>query len=435
MKTSCKILLILLFAFPLFANAQTAQDSIAKKFLSFNQQGKYDDAVKLFDKQVADQVSPQMMQQIWQQLTGKYGNYVDLKSTTLHTMDTLTIVIATCEFEKAMVDFSFAFNPDNHISGFHIIKVVPKTADFYSGSSSFAQENDTLKTPTGDIYGTLMLPDKPEKALVALIIAGSGPTDRNGNSTLGETSDVYKKLAEALAKNGIATLRYDKRGIGESRDAMIKEKDLRFDNYINDAAAWIKSLQVNPHFSKVIVIGHSEGSLIGMIAAREAHANAFISLAGAGRPINDVLLTQLKNISSNDYAAAKIILAKLSQGQTVDSIPSKDITMQELFNPAIQPYMISWMKYDPAKEIARLKIPVLIVNGTHDIQVPVSEAAILHKADPKAELLIVDGMNHILKDAPADRADNLKTYNDPTLPLDKTLIPGIITFLAKNKLM
>ena len=276
-----------------------------------------------------------------------------------------------------------------------------------------------------------MLPAMTGKSPVALIIAGSGPTDRNGNSTLGEESDAYKLLAEGLAKNGIASLRYDKRGIGESRDAMPNQKDIRFEDYIRDAGGWIKLLEQDSRFSKVVVIGHSEGSLIGMIAAREAGASAYISLAGAGRPADQVILTQMKNLPAPEYAKVENIFARLKSGEKADSIPPGNNTLQQLFNPVIQPYMISWIKYDPAKEIAKLKLPALIVNGTHDIQVPVSEAEILHQADPRSRLLLIDNMNHILKDAPADREGNIKTYNDPSLPLDKQLVPEIAAFIRE----
>src|SRR4030095_6301080 len=135
-----------------------------------------------------------------------------------------------------------------------------------------------LTTPTGTIAGTLTVPASPGKVPVVLIIAGSGPTDRDGNtSALPGKSNAYKMLSAALATSGVASVRYDKRGIGESQAAAGGgEAALRFDIYIDDAAAWVDQLRRDARFSKVIVVGHSEGSLIGMIAARKAKADAFV---------------------------------------------------------------------------------------------------------------------------------------------------------------
>src|SRR5579859_7330981 len=103
-----------------------------------------------------------------------------------------------------------------------------------------AEELVQLKTPSGTIYGTLLVPSAPKRMPVVLLIAGSGPTDRNGNSAmLPAPNNSLKMLAEALAARNIASLRYDKRGIGESKAAMTAEKDLRFDTYVDDAVAWV----------------------------------------------------------------------------------------------------------------------------------------------------------------------------------------------------
>ena len=127
-------------------------------------------------------------------------------------------------------------------------------------------EEIKLHTPTGDISGTLLRPSS-RPPLVVLIVAGSGPTDRNGNSVLGVSANSYKILADSLAAHGLASVRYDKRGVGASSGAMMPEEKLRFDDYVADAAAWIDSLAHDPRFSRVAVIGHSEGALIAAVAA------------------------------------------------------------------------------------------------------------------------------------------------------------------------
>ena len=294
----------------------------------------------------------------------------------------------------------------------------------------FSQTEKTvlLKTGTGDLEGTLIAPAPNISNAVALLIAGSGPTDRDGNNS-GMKNNSLKMLAQELSKNGIATLRYDKRGIANSRNAGPKEADLRFDNYVDDAKGWILYLKNELKFNKIIVIGHSEGSLIGMIASQDKNVNRFVSIAGAGQPADKIIREQLKNQPPSVTIEVNSILDSFVKGKTVENTPPE---MASLFRQSVQPYMISWIKYDPQKEIAKLKIPVLIIQGTTDIQVSLADANHLAKALPKAKLAIIEGMNHIMKPAPSDRSLNIATYTQPDLPLKKELIINLISFLKSN---
>jgi len=292
----------------------------------------------------------------------------------------------------------------------------------------------TLHTPTGDLFGTLVLPGDKGPHPVVLIIAGSGPTDRDGNSPApvapGKTlsTNSYKLLAEALAARGIASVRYDKRGIAASAAAMAgrKESDLRFDDGVNDAAGWLDMLHKDPRFSRVVILGHSEGSLVGMVAAQRAHADGFVSLEGAGRPAADVIREQLV-ASGVPLAAFAPILDSISAGKAVENVPPG---LQALFRPSVQPYLMSWFRYDPAVEIAKLPYHVLVVPGTHDIQVKETDAQKLASA-PNATLLTLKDMTHVLKDGPADAAGQMGTvYTDPALPLDPELVSAIVSYVG-----
>jgi pimeloyl-ACP methyl ester carboxylesterase len=286
-----------------------------------------------------------------------------------------------------------------------------------------------LKTPTGVLYGTLELPAGKGPWPVALIIAGSGPTDRNGNSPIGLTTDTYKLLASALARRGIATLRYDKRGIGQSAPAGPLESKLRFVTYVDDAVAWGKQLAADSRFSTLTILGHSEGSLIGMLAAPRIPADAFVSISGAGEPAGALLLAQLKpQLPEDIYNKAQHIVAQLEAGKTVADVPP-DMTM--LFRPSVQPYLISWFRHDPAKAIAKLRMPVLIVQGERDIQVPVAAAKKLASADAAARLVLIPKMNHVLKDVGPSRQDNLAAYQNPKLPIDTILAKSISQFIER----
>lgn len=293
---------------------------------------------------------------------------------------------------------------------------------------SLSQEEEiTLKTKTGDIKGSLLVPSNSEKASVVLIISGSGPTDRNGNNP-NMTNNSLMMLANELKKNGIASLRFDKRGIGESTSSGMQESDLRFEDYVNDVKGWVDLLKESNKFSKIIVLGHSEGSLIGMIASQKAEVEKFISVAGAGNSAGDIIREQLKAQPAFVLNQSLPIIEKLENGEREENVPQM---LYALFRPSVQPYMISWFKYDPQIEIAKLNKPVLIVQGTTDIQVSVLDADKLASANNKAQKQIIEGMNHILKEAEMDRLKNIQTYSMPDLPLKKPLIEIIVKFIEE----
>lgn len=294
-----------------------------------------------------------------------------------------------------------------------------------------SEESMVLNTETGTIYGTLKVPSNKSSIPVAIIIAGSGPTDRNGNSQLTQ-NNAYKMLSDNLFYNGIATLCFDKRGIAESKQAMKDESEIRFDHYIDDVRAWINLLSKDKRFSDIIIIGHSEGSLIGMIASENnVIVKKYISVAGMGVSFDVTLKEQMeKQLSGQPQALKETIFSyidRLKNGETISNVPP---TLNALFRPSIQPYMISIMKYDPQKEIAKLSIPILILQGTTDIQVTAEHADILFAANPKAKKVIIEKMNHVLKDCTSnDMQAQSPTYNNLNIPLNKELGKAIVDFI------
>jgi uncharacterized protein len=282
------------------------------------------------------------------------------------------------------------------------------------------------------ISGTFTLPDGRPPFPVVLIIAGSGPTDRDGNSKVGLKTDAYRLLAAALATRGIASVRYDKRGVGASTSTL-QEVDLRFEMFANDAMTLLDEISGDARFDRRFVAGHSEGSLLGMLAVqsvqnRASRASGFVSLCGPGRPayalIHDQLAAQLP---AADLAKIDDIMAKLTKGEMVADVPA---TTGPLFRASVQPYLVSWFKYDPAVEIKQLKCPIAIVEGTADAQVPVSEAQLLFVAAPAAKLTIVDGMSHTLKHVdPAAGVTQQRTYTDPSIPLDPAVVDAIVSLV------
>lgn len=295
-----------------------------------------------------------------------------------------------------------------------------------NSDTTFVETKITLQTKTGEIFGTLTTPEKFDKIPVALIIAGSGPTDRDGNNSMMKNNSL-KILASELSKNGIATLRYDKRGVAESKSAGKNEAEFRFDDLVNDAKEWIQLLKQDKRFSKVIIIGHSEGSLIGMLAG--TNADQYISIAGTGQSADKILKEQLSAQPKEIQDLSFPMIDSLKNGKTVDNVPPM---LYSLFRPSVQPYIISWFKYDPQNEIKKLSIPILILQGTNDIQVSVEDAKRLSNANQKAELVLINDMNHILRIIEGDIQANIATYSKGDLPIASELVKSITTFIQQD---
>lgn len=290
-----------------------------------------------------------------------------------------------------------------------------------------------LRIGDGDqaLHGSLLLPMHKQKPPVVLMIAGSGATDRNGNSLgLPGKNNSLKMLAEELAIAGIASLRFDKRGVGESRMAGLSEQDLRFQTYVADVEAWLKLLMADDRFSGVAVIGHSEGATLGLMAVQNVAVKAYVSLAGPGQSASKILRTQLASKLPPQLAqVSEEILTQLEKNTPVAEVPAP---LLALYRPSVQPYLMSWFPIVPSEEIRRLTMPVAIFQGDTDIQVAVSEAQLLAKAQPKAELFIVRGMNHILKQVSADMSEQVASYSDPNLTLDPVFVTPLVQFLKQS---
>ncbi|MCW5609258.1 MAG: alpha/beta hydrolase [Rubrivivax sp.] len=292
-----------------------------------------------------------------------------------------------------------------------------------------AEQAIDLATPTGTLRGTLTLPPGAAGVPVVLVIAGSGPTDRDGNTPLAAgRNDSLKMLAAALADLGLASVRYDKRGVAASSAAARAESELRFDHYVDDAAAWVGQLARDPRFTGVAVLGHSEGSLIGMLAVQRSPAAAFVSVAGPATKAADLLRRQLQGRLPPDLAAhSDEILGALEAGRTVDDVPAP---LMVLYRPSVQPYLVSWFRQSPAEAIAALRMPCLVVQGGTDLQVGVADARALQAANPACRLEIADGMNHVLKTVPPDPREQLASYGDPARPLDAGFAQALARFLS-----
>ena len=420
MKKTRLTLSILILATTAMAQSRTETDAVVTKFQGFYNRQQTDSIYDMLSDRSKGLLPLDKTRESFAQLHTQLG---EMKSFEF-TKEANKLSFYKTEFTNATVSLLVSLSAGNKLETF---RFMPYKEDTVQREPS----NIFLKTHTGNVFGSLTFPDGSGKVPVVLIIAGSGPTDRDGNSNAGGLkTDAYRLLADSLRQAGIACVRYDKRGVGESAGAIVSEDSIRFGDMVDDAIGFVKMLKKDARFSKIIIAGHSEGSLVGMVAAEKEKIAGFISIAGVAQRADKIIEKQLRSQSGTLAAQATIILDSLKAGQTVKSL---DPMLTSLFRPSVQQYMISWLKYDPAAEIKKLTIPVLIIQGTTDIQVEVGEAELLKKAYPKATLKLIEGMNHPLKQAPEDREKNVATYSDPRLPLSPGLMPAILDFISKTK--
>lgn len=287
--------------------------------------------------------------------------------------------------------------------------------------------------PLAPLAGTLL--DAGKRAPVVVIIPGSGPTDRDGNNPLGVAAASYRLLAEVLAKNGITTVRIDKRGMFGSKAAIANANEVTIADYAADAHAWAKAARAATGVKCVWLLGHSEGSLVALVAGQDRrNLCGVISVSGVGRKFGTVIRDQLTSNPANApiLAPALAALDSLEKGQRVDgnTLPAP---LQPLFGEAVQPYLIDLMAQDPARLAASLKLPLLVVQGERDLQVRVEDAQALAAAQRKSRLVLVPGVNHVLKAvATDDRAANFATYADPSLPVSLGVVDAIVAFVKRR---
>jgi hypothetical protein len=311
----------------------------------------------------------------------------------------------------------------------------PAVADSGAGSAV------RLPMPGGPdgvfLSGSLLVPEGAKS--VVLILAGSGPTDRNGNSPLLEgRNDCLLMIARGLAESGIASLRVDKRGIAASAWPGFREEDISFDTFVSDAVSWIRYLKGDGRFSHLFVLGHSEGGLVATLAAEKERVDGEIVVATLGETYQKTLLGQLSGLPQPLLEQAERIVGALEAGNHVTQVPAE---LAPIFRPSVQPFLISAFRYDPAKELSKVDAPVLIVQGDRDLQVSVDQAERLYRTrmaagdgEPQRDtsLIVVHGMNHVMKEVPEGREANIAAYGDPSLPVARGLMMPLERFLRDN---
>ncbi|MGJ4880267.1 alpha/beta hydrolase [Bradyrhizobium sp. HKCCYLRH1065] len=274
----------------------------------------------------------------------------------------------------------------------------------------------------GALDAVLTTPAGVERPPVALLIAGSGSTDRDGNGPQLKPATL-KKLAEQLATQGIASLRYDKRGARGWKAEFGKPEDFRFKDYVDDAAALVDFLRGK--FARIVLVGHSEGGLVAILTARRTPVDRLVLLTTSARRQGDLLKAQLeKKLPAAKMEPVAKAIDAIMAGQVVDP-PPPELPVA----PSMQPSIGSAFAEDPIDPLKQLTIPILIVGGARDHQIARLDMVALAAAAPAAKSLWLPEMNHVLVDV-ANEDENLASYNDPDRPLDPDMVEAVAGFIA-----
>ncbi len=274
--------------------------------------------------------------------------------------------------------------------------------------------------------GLLVTPYSDENIPLIIFIMDAGAINRDGNDRMSK-NDTFKQLSHELARSGVATYRYDKRlfkmdGLG------IKEHEISFDHYIEDAISIINYFKKNGNYSRIVIAGHGQGSLVSIMAATRSSIDGLISIAGNAQSIDQVIIEQIAKQAPGLDKSASVAFEQLKKNGRAAGY---DPALESIFRYNQQSFMKSWIQYDPSKEISKLEIPILIMQGDKDIQVELAQAEKLKESAPQAEYLIVTNMNHILKEIKGGRLENHKSYNEPTRKIMPEVLTSITNFVSQ----
>lgn len=285
--------------------------------------------------------------------------------------------------------------------------------------SQVKNEDILLKNNKIELSGTLS--STKEKTPLIIWVHGSGNIDRNGNQQPMIKANYIQQFRNEIVKNNIAFFSFDKRTSVKKNLPLLK--NMVFNDLAEDVKIIVNHFKKDNRFSEIILIGHSQGSLTAMLAMQKA--DKFISLAGASETLDKVLVAQ---IGTKAPFLTSVVEQHCKELKETGSIKNVNPMLLTVFAPQNHTFLASWIQYNPSKEIQKINKPTLIINGNKDLQVPKENAETLHKASKQSELVIIENMNHVLKQIEKDK-DNMQSYFNADFPISKELINAIVKFV------
>jgi dienelactone hydrolase len=356
------------------ARVETLID-LAKAFINQMNKGDFAAATQPFDAAMREVMPQEKLRETWQGLIGQVGAYKQQVGARTEKAQGYDIVLVTCEFAQTKLDVKVVFDGRKQIGGLFFLPA--QTAQEYTSApyvkpGSFRAQEVTVGAGEWALPGTLALPQGPGPFPALVLVHGSGPQDRD--ETIGPNKP-FRDLAEGLASQGIAVLRYEKRTKIYGTKLVALKRFTVNDETVDDAVAAVTLLQKTPGIDhkRIFVLGHSLG---GMILHRVVHGapqvRGLIAMAGATRPLDEIVLEQTTYIAGlngplSDADKAKIEALKKDLARL--NAPNIADTPDALIMGAPVCYWLDLRKINPPQEARALSQPLLILQGGKDYQV------------------------------------------------------------------
>ncbi len=451
-----QLIAVLVFAFSFGQNSSEAQ-----KFLDALFNKKYTEAGAFFAEEVKGQISDQVLAMASMQISAGKGNY--LKSTFLRTekIEDYERIIMKSEFENGYQNIMVAFNGDSKIVGFFNAPNETTAARPQNPKAPFPYNDEEVtfsNSAEGNrLAGTLTVPENfVKKSPAVILISGSGAQNRD-SELMGHKP--FLVIADHLARNGIASLRIDDRGTGNSEKGKEGATSEDFAGDISSAVQFLK----HKGFSNIGLIGHSEGGMIApMVATKNNDVKFLVLLAAPGVSGKQLLLKQADDIGKVSGLSEQMLKNNAELNSKIYSFVSdykgnnlkkdveelikknlKDIPADQVEAVAAQqseivalPWFTYFLKSNPAEYLSKIKIPVLALNGSKDLQVNAKEnlAAIeknLQSAGNKNfETREIPDLNHLFQHAETGNPAEYEKIEETFAPV---VLQKITSWILKRR--
>jgi hypothetical protein len=340
----------------------------------------FDKVEARFDATMASAMPLEKLQSFWDTTVSQAGAFKEVSKAASVEYQGYHVVTLTCVFEKTPLNLRLAFAKDSKIAGFYLVPpAAPWSPPDYANPSAFHERSVTISTGPWQLPGTLTEPNGAGPFAAIVLVQGSGPHDED--ETIGPNKP-FKDLAWGLASRGIAVLRYEKRTHKYAAQLKNDMGNLTVKEEVTDdarAAAALLATQPEIQKARIYVLGHSLGGMLApRIAEGDAQISGLIIMAGSTRPLGQIVVEQIKYLSTlsgpvGDGAKTQIeAAAKFAQDYDSPTLkPGETVSMMGIPMPAS--YVLDLRTYDPGATAARLKIPILVIQGESDYQVTMKD--------------------------------------------------------------
>jgi len=408
---------VVLISSSVYAQTPSKDQKTAKEFLDYIVKEQYKQCIPLMDTVMTSKVREAGLEEIWDGITSRIGNYKAVKSVWNSKKDSFDIVHQITQFEKMDIDLYLTFNKRGLIEGFHMGSAdTTKSAESYISPSyankrAFTEQNITIQNGEYSLPGTLSIPIAGDKFPLVILVHGSGPGNRD--EEIGP-EQPFKDIAWGLASKRIAVCRYDKRTLVYG-PKMANQAITVKEETIDDVIACVKLMKMNPSVdsTKIFIVGHSLGAMLAPRIAQSINGLAgIIMLAGNARPMQDLLVEQFMYLSENYKKGPKIDKAYIDNiRKQVEVINSPDLNLQTPskdlpFNTPAS-YWIDLKKYDQVQTAKKLTLPIFILQGEKDYQVTMKDYNLWKEnlsSKANVTMKLYPKLNHLFMEAPGEKS-------------------------------